>query len=1028
MCLAALLSCNMLPVFADDIVIPGDVSRISYFTNFFYNYPNQDFIYYLNDRLLYSEKPDEKVLERGIRNRLRKIMIWHKLIKKYLQKSSPENPDRITYDLSDPGEFSKAKIFLKLLGLGLQKDEKGRYFLDADSSVGAVNYSKFDLINSLALQSQLNQTRKFQFKFKESTVPIPWELSFLEQVTGKKLDPDSFFEDLIMDERLSLLLGLLYRLSDREIQYLNNLVQEPALATWKKIYEDKKLLMGMFVLSSALRVKDGSLDFPGGPEAASFWSHLVGKNYKEAPFDFLVDLATAENGKFNFLYVFTYFLNPPVKEILFADTQKLLGLYRQISLKEEERLNEDSFPKLSSFNFITVLYALQARDGKIYFPGGLQAWLYPFRAKYYAKFAADSMDINSANKDATVYDLLWLLIRLSEGQTNGLGEIEKFVSIYSKFYLRPELLTPETLKVLYDNYESYNVLVDFAEKIPLKRPETVSALFPDFITRLEALRKDELALFSSLIQSVLELFSQQAKYFHEEMVPDYDRLVKGLMSHSLEKSLFYDQFFKYLHDELKMPLKSNSVDKAFLDFILAGIPNRTLQIQGARYQFMINNVFKDTLQEILESQEICSLGTLLEINRLLDMIQQGNLQKTADVADRLLNVFNVLPNPGISDNAPKPVRDRFKPYTRSNQNRDILRLINKYRNGSSAEELKQQITKIKSDYLIYHLRDYLLAHAYALNAKNLNLKSFLNPNLVRLHNFDKEKDQTPWNYTAAERRGDSFLGFHLKGGLSRLNIHFSSNLNDYLFGRNYIYNPRHIQAVIVNLLDFYPVPVINHSQTYTALLVKLALELIEKAKNDESIRVELLQVLPAITSGFHYRKSIQYMDRRLDNHNLFFSELLRIGQRFFQSGKYLDEFSEADKLAAYSRPPLAEEIRRELHRFGNIYHHTFGTLTPRHLWTFPQELANFFDSGWVSGEIIDEFKVKEAYHAYQKKISPYLAGQVLYQFLFQTCRQFYSQNHAKDYYTTYFVFDIFNSSYLNKTIKKLNQRGHLRIK
>jgi len=57
------------------------------------------------------------------------------------------------------------------------------------------------------------------------------------------------------------------------------------------------------------------------------------------------------------------------------------------------------------------------------------------------------------------------------------NELQKFISLYSKFYDRPQLLTEEALSLMYNNYDQYNVLVDFIEKIPLRKPETVIKLF-----------------------------------------------------------------------------------------------------------------------------------------------------------------------------------------------------------------------------------------------------------------------------------------------------------------------------------------------------------------------------------------------------------------------------------------------------------------------------------------------------------------------------------------------------------------------
>ncbi|MDQ1352282.1 MAG: hypothetical protein QG657_2588, partial [Acidobacteriota bacterium] len=57
------------------------------------------------------------------------------------------------------------------------------------------------------------------------------------------------------------------------------------------------------------------------------------------------------------------------------------------------------------------------------------------------------------------------------------NEMQKFISLYNKFYYRPQLLTEEVLSLMYNNYDQYNVLVDYIEKIPIRKPETVIKLF-----------------------------------------------------------------------------------------------------------------------------------------------------------------------------------------------------------------------------------------------------------------------------------------------------------------------------------------------------------------------------------------------------------------------------------------------------------------------------------------------------------------------------------------------------------------------
>jgi hypothetical protein len=85
-------------------------------------------------------------------------------------------------------------------------------------------------------------------------------------------------------------------------------------------------------------------------------------------------------------------------------------------------------------------------------------------------------------------------------------------------------------------------------------------------------------------------------------------------------------------------------------------------------------------------------------------------------------------------------------------------------------------------------------------------------------------------------------------------------------------------------------------------------------------------------------------------------------------------------------------------------------------------------SGWLSGSMIDEFKIKLAYHMYKKQIPAPLLGQFLYMYLNKTGRRFLRQNHIHDYPITYFVFDILNTSHLNRLIKQLKKEGYLKLK
>ena len=1006
-------------LYADVVTIPGDVNRISYFTNFFYNYPAEDFVFYLNDRLLYSEKPDGKILENGIRNKLLMVMNRHKLLKTFIRKSKTEVPGELLYRMDKPLEFQKVKVFLKLMGLTIKVNWQGLYIVEPDTTPGSMHYFQFALSYPKDLQIRLNKTKVFKFKLKETHLDMPWSYKFLGDITGLTLDEDSLFINLLSNEQFSLLLGTLFRLSDAEIDFIGAENDTSLMNNWKAIYNDKKLLMGMFVLSNAIRVMDGKLELPGGMGAVSFWRELVGRDPSTAPVEFLKELAVKDGGKLNYLYLFSYFLpKDAVKPILFNfDAQKAGQILALLDLDSREKLSDYMFPELKSFSFYTLLYGLHVKNGALDFPGGEESWLASLGVGAPVK----------PNGDDLYFQIVEKLVEDSSPGKNKFSKFQKFISVYNKFYFRPELLNKETIWLMSRNYQMYNVLVDYIEKIPIKKPETIRAMF-NWAFSFKHLSAENRALFSSLSQSLLEVLAESARYVPHSGAVDYDRLVMDVLALPLNRDLFYDAFFKFLKNSWKLSVDQASIDDGFANFILMGLRDKTLFIKDASYRFAIRKMYKDLIHDILESQEVGSLGMLASINKMLDRVSVAQSNVGADFEERLFGVFNPLPNPGISDNAPKEVRDRFKGYSKADLGAVLREIVDRLHSGASGKDVRDLVVKLKSDFLIFQLKDYLLAHAYAVNAKNLNIRSFLNPNLIRLHDFSDSRLDTPWSRVSSQRPGDNFMGFHLRGGLSRLNLEFASNLNDHLFGRNYIYNTAHIQAVLINALDFYPVPMINHSREYSSLLVQYGMHLIDEAAGKERLPKDLIEDVGRITTGFHYRKTRSFLEGKEKNHNLFFSETMNLAEYFFRAGKILDSFGGAAQLRKYSQGPLKEEIERENHRYGSIFYHTFGTLVSQKRDMFPQELGNMFEKGWVSGEMINEFKVNVGLRGFQKKVSASLSGQFLNHFLTKTCRRFYSQNHVRDYYSTYFVFDIFNGSYLNKTIKKLNQEGYLRIK
>jgi hypothetical protein len=363
-------------------VIPGDIDKICSYTGCFYNFPPADFFYYLNDQLLFTEKPDGKIMGGGIRNKLLKILRWHQMIKKSLKRFKRDKDNMIVINTAEPEGYRQSAIISNMLGLRMGKTPEGRFSITENPSAAIPDYFRFTGTTPDLLARQLNKTGYFYFKLREEELPVPWDFAFLNEITGLNIDKTSFLETLLKDEQFSLLLGTLYRLSGREVDRIAGIVTDPPSPAggWKRIYTDKKFLMGMFLLSDALRAdENGDWIFPGGAEAEAFWDRITGTIHKTSPLEFLYNLAVKDDGKLNYLFIFASFLPPETQHTLFTGegARRMEAIYEGISLTEKEKLQDSKFPGLKNSNFYTLLYSLTADmpGGRVSFPLNARKWL-----------------------------------------------------------------------------------------------------------------------------------------------------------------------------------------------------------------------------------------------------------------------------------------------------------------------------------------------------------------------------------------------------------------------------------------------------------------------------------------------------------------------------------------------------------------------------------------------------------------------------------------------------------------------------
>jgi hypothetical protein len=1000
------------------VSVPGDANRLCYYSNFFYNFPTDDFLYYLNERMLFSEPPDGTLAKDRLRIILLGVAYKHKDLKSYVSTLEPDENGRIVLDLDNPDQFQTAVQLLEHMGRRLKKSSKGTYSLASLPVMKDADYFRFSLLRANTLTQQMNRTNSLVYRLREKNIHFPWSMEFIREVTGLDVNTSSFFEEMVKNEHLSLLTAILYRLSDLEIDWISNLDPSARFAVWKMIYSDKKWLMGMYVLSHALRVKKGEnrLILPGGDAAADFWSKMCGTGVKPDTADFLKQLAVKDDGKLNFLYVFSYFLPEDIRKALLLDynAAAFTEIYDLILLGEHEKINPSAFPALGAWNFYTLLYTLKAKEGKINIPLGPGAWLKAIQAERAEEAAGEEK--NTVSLSGLFKELL-----TDPGSEDEVGKLQTFIALYTKFHRRPEILADGVLAQLFSMYRKYNGLVDFIEKLPIKKAATVLKL-AGWIQSLENIGDSNKRLFSEIYQSLFEILSFTARYAPDRF--DYDSLVSQLIDIPLDRAKFYPQLIKLLKSSLGLRKGS----KSLVDVMLTGIRNQTVKLSGANYLYTPKSMFKQTVKDIMTSQEGWKMDIFLELRSLFEQVLKLKPRAAGSAADRIKTIFRPLPHPAIGRKAPKVIRNRVSPYSPSKLTKQVEKLAAAVHTGTEQKEIKRLSEEIESDCLIYQFRDHLMILAYAANAGSNKLRIFRNPNLVRLHDIAAYKGRTLWDNFGETKKDDVFSDYHLTGNFSRLNILLAPKWETHLFRGNVIHNFPHVQAVLVNLMGLYPAARVDEAMTLYALQVELGLDILRSAPEDEALADETRRMLAAFTSGYHYRKAISYIDGKTQDHNLFFSEIRKLGELYAEQGKGLDRFPDGKALKRFKEPPLDKKIETQLHYFGSSHYHVFGNLEPQQMGLFPQELTNLLQSGWLSGAMVDEFKVKLSHYLYKKHTPAPLLGQMLFMYFTESAKKFLRQNHIHDYTISYFIFDIFNNSHLQKQIKTLQKKGYLRLK
>ncbi len=125
-----------------------------------------------------------------------------------------------TINISERKGFRDASKLLNYLGLFLEKKDSGMYTIEEDDSAGIVDYHKFVNLRVKSLEKLVNRTNRLFYNHTNAEMEIPFDFNFLKSCTGLDVNSENFLELMTTNKRFSILLGILYRLSESDIEYV----------------------------------------------------------------------------------------------------------------------------------------------------------------------------------------------------------------------------------------------------------------------------------------------------------------------------------------------------------------------------------------------------------------------------------------------------------------------------------------------------------------------------------------------------------------------------------------------------------------------------------------------------------------------------------------------------------------------------------------------------------------------------------------------------------------------------------------
>ncbi|MDE0101014.1 MAG: tetratricopeptide repeat protein [Bryobacterales bacterium] len=590
---------------AEEVAVLGGTRALAYFANANASAAPATFFREYCRPVVYAASRSKQVHEQLTR----RFGLYFETIRKLwaLRDASAEHEAKITLSVEDRPSLRKTRKVLGLLGWRLKSGKSGYSLQPIESEAGAERQEIGSAlqIDEIAIQESLRTTQPYILRIRSDSVPLVLgkDVWRSELYPGEAL-AGGFAEAVIRDPRI----GAAYiGISQMHAGAARAVVESVGLKRLVTRYSNVLLMHG-----SSLSVENGVADVPGGVDAHSLWTNLVGASPRD-PDRFLPRLLRKEEGRLLGYYSALGQLDD-ARRRFFTQSAVRMGRFFEL-YKTAPEFREGGRMKVRQSPYLELLRELPMdTDGKVVLPGGAEIWMV-------AKGEADASRLARRIRRKVVPDVEdEILVRLARTKfqtpTGPRSQVDKFLATACLDLMRSEAMDGMTALNFAQLFGQYESAFPYFATLSGMQSEHVRRFlsFARSLEQLDAIGRNRiLALFHSLTEILC--LAQLEGHLSEETAADLFGAMCLRLSRASDATAASDAALETVEGILAANVRSK----------LAGDADHLIR--------MALNVESDDLRreeftQVLRLQRVPTLSSLLQVRDATLALASGTDSRT----------------------------------------------------------------------------------------------------------------------------------------------------------------------------------------------------------------------------------------------------------------------------------------------------------------------------------------------------------------------------------------------------------------